>query len=143
MRSRALRARPAVPPWPPRLTVAGLVYLRGQDADGRLRELVAERARARPVLGELAEALLGKKGHRELGFRSLGDWARERLGLDARTVHEWGLVWKRLRELPLLRRAVVAGEVSWTVAGEAVRLATPETEVACASRPCGGGRSGR
>jgi len=131
MRSRALRARPTVPPWPPRLTVAGLVYLRGQDADGRLRELVAERARARPVLGELALALLEKKGQRELGFRSVGDWARERLGLDARTVREWALVWKRLKELPLLRRSVEAGELSWTVAGEAVRLATPETEAAC------------
>jgi len=131
MRSRALRARPLASPWPPRLTVAGLVYLRGQDADGRLRELVAERARARPVLGELARALLENKGHRELGFRCVGDWARERLGLDARTVREWALVWKRLKELPLLRRAVEAGEVSWTVAGEAARLATPETEAAC------------
>ena len=131
MRSRALRARPAVPPWPPRLSVAGLVYLRGRDADGRLRELVAERARARPVLGELALALLEKKGHRELGFRSLGDWARERLGLEARTVREWALVWKRLGELPLLRRAVEAGEITWTVAGEAARLATPESEAAC------------
>jgi len=131
MRSRALRARPQASPWPPRLTVAGLVYLRGQDADGRLRALVSERARARPVLGELALALLEKKGHRELGFRSVGDWARERLGLDARTVREWALVWKRLVELPVLRRAVEAGEVSWTVAGEAARLATPETEAAC------------
>ena len=134
MRSRALRARPdhpAVPPWPPRLSVAGLVYLRGQDADGRLRELACERARARPVLGELALALLEKKGPRELGFRSLGDWARERLGLDARTVREWALVWKRLGELPLLRRAVLAGEIGWTVAGEAARLATPESEAAC------------
>jgi len=131
MRSRALRARPAVPPWPPRLTVAGLVYLRGQDADGRLRELVSERARARPVLGELAGALLEKQGHRELGFRSVGDWARERLGLDSRTVREWAGVWKRLGELPLLRRAVEAGEIGWTVAGEAARLATPETEATC------------
>jgi len=131
LRSRALRARPWVSPWPPRLTVAGLVYLRGQDADGRLRELVAERARARPMLGELAGALLEKKGHRELGFRSMGDWARERLGLEGRTVREWALVWKRLAELPLLRRAVLAGEVAWTVAGEAARLATPETEAKC------------
>ena len=131
MRSRALRAQPLASPWPPRLSVAGLVYLRGRDADGRLRELVAERARARPVLGGLALALLEKQGHRELGFRSVGDWARERLGLDGRTVREWALVWKRLKELPLLRRAVEAGELSWTVAGEAARLATPETEAAC------------
>ena len=131
MRSRALRARPQASPGPPRMTVAGLVYLRGQDADGRLRELVCERARARPVLGELALALLETKGPRELGFRSVGDWSREQVGLDGRTVREWALVWKRLKELPRLRRAVEAGEVSWTVAGEAARLATPETEAAC------------
>jgi len=141
MRSRALRARPdrpaleAVPTLPPaappRMTVAGLVYLRGQDADGRLRELGAERARARAVLGELALALLEKQGPRELGFRSLDDWSRERLGLEGRTVREWALVWQRVKELPLLRRAVEAGEIGWTVAGEAARVATPATEAAC------------
>jgi len=61
----------------------------------------------------------------------VGDWARERLGLDGRTVREWALVWKRLGGLPLLRRAVEAGEIAWTVAGEAARLATLETEAAC------------
>ena len=44
-----------------RPSVAALVFLRGRDADGRLRELVAERAQERPVLGALAAVLLGER----------------------------------------------------------------------------------
>jgi len=61
MRSRALRAREGLA-FPPRLSVAGLVFLRGQDADGRLRELVAERARARPVPGGAGLGAPGEEG---------------------------------------------------------------------------------
>jgi hypothetical protein len=40
-------------------------------------------------------------------------------------------VWRALCGLPLLREAVVAGEVSWTVARKVVGLVRPETEAAC------------
>jgi len=108
-----------------------LVFLRGRDADGRLRQLVAERARARPLLGALAEALLSRRGFEPLGFRCLGDWSRERLGVDARAVCEWARVWRALEELPLLREAVLSGEVSWTVARMIVGVVSPENEAAC------------
>jgi hypothetical protein len=71
------------------------------------------------------------RAYEELGFRSLGDWSRERIGIGARAVAEWARVWRALRELPLLRAAVLAGEVSWTVARKVVALATPENEAAC------------
>jgi hypothetical protein len=114
-----------------RPSVAALVFLRGRDADGRLRELTAQRAQARPVLGALAAALLNGRGFEPLGFRCLGDWSRERLGVGARAVREWARVWRALSELPLLREAVVSGEVSWTVARMIARVVTPENEAAC------------
>jgi hypothetical protein len=114
-----------------RPSTAALVFLRGRDADGRLRERVAERARVRPVLGALAAALLSGRSFEPLGFRCLGDWSRERLGVGARAVREWARVWRALEELPLLREAVLSGEVSWTVARLIVGVVTPENEAAC------------
>jgi len=114
-----------------RPSVAALVFLRGRDADGRLRELVAEQAQARPVLGALAAALLSRRGFEPLGFRCLGDWSRERIGVGARAVREWARVWRALEELPLLRETVLSGEVSWTVARLIVGVVTPENEATC------------
>jgi len=139
MRARALRPRPDVsatapePRLPPvrSATRAALVFLRGRDADGRLRELVRARATVRPRLGALAEALVRGRAHEKLGFRCLGDWSRERIGVGARAVSEWARVWRSLRDLPRLRAAVLAGDVSWTVARKIVALATPENEAEC------------
>jgi hypothetical protein len=114
-----------------RPSTAALVFLRGRDADGRLRELVAERAQVRPVLGALAAALLSGRGFEPLGFRCLGDWSRERIGMGVRAVREWARVWRALEELPLLREAVLSGEVSWTVARLIVGVVTPENEATC------------
>jgi hypothetical protein len=113
-----------------RASSAGLIYLRGRDADGRLRELAGRRARVRPALAELAIALLERRAYEPLGFRSLGDWSRERIGVGARAVREWARVWRVLSELPRLRAAVLAGDVSWTVARKIAAHATPENEEA-------------
>ncbi len=53
----------------------------------------------RPVLGALAVVLLSRRGFEPLGFRCLGDWSRERLGVGARAVREWARaeVWPQLR----------------------------------------------
>ncbi len=136
MRARALARRtPAAAPSAPAtvqpLSPAGLVFLRGRDADGRLRELAAARLAARPVLGALSVALLDGRVCETLGYRSLVDYARERLGVGARSVREWARVWRRLGELPVLRRALLSGEISWSVARRVVGLATPQTEEAC------------
>jgi hypothetical protein len=92
---------------------------------------VTEREQVRPVLGALAAALLSGRGFEPLGFRCLGDWSRERLGVGARSVREWARVERALDELPLLRGAVLSGEVSWTVARLIVGVVTPENEAAC------------
>jgi hypothetical protein len=97
MRARALRPRadvsatahePSVPPVRSPSRTA-LVFLRGRDADGRLRELVRARATVKPRLGVLAEAVVERRAYEKLGFRCLGDWSRERIGLGARAVSEW------------------------------------------------------
>jgi hypothetical protein len=85
----------------------------------------------RPRLGALAEAVVQGRAHEKLGFRSLGDWSRERIGVGARAVSEWARVWRALKGLPRLRAAVLGGEVSWTVARKIVTLATPENEAEC------------
>jgi hypothetical protein len=66
-----------------------------------------------------------------LGYRSLGDYARERLGVGARTVREWARVSSALAGLPRLRAAFLSGEVGFSVLRRVVGYATPETEEAC------------
>ena len=127
-RPAPLPARPARSPR--RASVAALVFLRGRDADGRLCELVHRRARVRPVLAELSIALLRGRRYETLGFRSLGDWSRERIGCGDRTVREWARVGRALAEFPCLRGAVLSGELSWTVARKLVAHATAENEEA-------------
>jgi hypothetical protein len=132
MRARGIVPRRLARDWRPlrRASAARLAFLRGRDADGRLRELAGARAAVRPVLGTLALALVGRGRVEALGYRSLGDYARERLGVEARTLREWARVWRCLQELPRLRRAVVEGELAWGVARLIVGLARPETEAA-------------
>lgn len=86
---------------------------------------------ARPRLAALSRALVQRRAYARLGFRSLGDYARERLGVGARVVREWARVWEALERLPALRAAVLAGDVSWSAARNVVALATPETDAAC------------
>ncbi len=123
---------PAQPSTPTRPSDrAAMFFLRARDADARLGSLGASLAAARPVLGVLASALVARRLHETLGYRSLGDYGRERLGVGARVIREWARVWRRLEELPQLRAAVLAGELSWTAARLVVGLATPATEGAC------------
>jgi hypothetical protein len=114
-----------------RSSAASLAFLRGRDADARLIALRAHAVRSRPLLGALAAALLETRAHETLGFRSLGDWAQERLGVGARVVREWARVWRGLAALPRLREAVVADEVPWTAARLVVGLAAPASDEAC------------
>ncbi len=115
-----------------RVCVAGLAFLRGADADGRIRLLVAERRGVRLLLGTLAGELIARSRFEPLGFRTLGDFARERLGVSATSLREWARVARALCELPRCCEAVESGAVSWSVARRAVAFATPETDEAFA-----------
>ena len=136
--ARALEAPP--PPFPAHTerassppSAAALAYLRGRDADGRMQSLIVERAALRPVLGLLALRLVKRRAYETLAFRSLGDYARERLGVTAQALREWSRVWEALAGLPQLRAGVLSSEISWSVARRAVAHASPETDEAFAA----------
>ena len=128
--SRARPAAAAEATAPAALSPVALLFLRGRDADGRIQHHVVARRALRPALGTLALPLVRRRLYEKLGFRSLGDYARERLGVTAQVVHEWARVTEALASLPKLRAAALSGEVSWSVARRAVAHATPETDEA-------------
>jgi len=64
------------------------------------------------AIGERLDALsVGDRALR-LGFASIGDYARERAGINASTAQKKARLSRELRSRPLLRTAVRAGEVS-------------------------------
>ena len=118
MRSRALAPARSSPPLEGLRSTspAAPVFLRGRDADGRPRE---------------------SRAYEALGYRSLGDYPRERLGVGARVLRERARVGGALEDLQRLRGTVLPGELSWSVARRVVALVTPETEGACLEKVCG------
>jgi len=88
-------------------------------------------------MGEVLEALGSTGGHHELGFSSMGAYVLERCGRSARWAEESRAVARRLVGLPRLRAALLAGEVSWSMAQELSRHATGETEEALLSEARG------
>jgi len=102
------------------------------EVRAELGALARARGPARRLLAALAARMVEIRGRERLGYARLGDYARERLGVGSRVVREWARVWEALEGLPVLRAAVLSGEVSWSAARRAVALATPETDAACA-----------
>jgi hypothetical protein len=126
---------------PPELLVPPEAHGRGlrtHDAalvlDGWLRRLAAQEARCRIVLGRLAHAFLRRRGHHDLGFGRLGDYARERLGLSAREVQSLATVSARLERLPRLEAALADGLVSWAQVRLLAAVATPDDEAGWLAR---------
>ena len=105
---------------------------RGHDAalliDGYLRRLASQDARCRLVLGRIAHAFLSGRAHNALGFARVDDYARERLGLSARTLESAAAVATRLATLPAATSAFEAGALTWAHVRLLARVATPETE---------------
>jgi len=129
---------------PPGLLVPPEAHGRGlltHDAalvlDGWLRRLAAQESRCRIVIGRLAHAFLLRRGHHDLGFARLGDYARERLGLSAREVQSLATVSARLERLPHLRAAFADGVVSWAQLRLLTTAATPEDEARWLARADG------
>ena len=92
---------------------------------------LASRARAETALRlRLGQALevLGRGGCFELGFSSLRAYALERCERSARWVEGARCLARRLETLPVLRRAVAFGVVSWSKAVLVARVATPSDE---------------
>ncbi len=116
----------AVPPADERRYVdrepAGLILdrLLGRVARGRGAIEVA--------LGEALAALSVGDRVLRLGYSGVGDYARERLGVAPRTAQGMVRLARALRERPLLRAAVVAGEVTARKAETVLPLAVGAAE---------------
>ncbi len=102
--------------------------------DALLADLVRGESRTRLVLGELLELLARRGGHHELGFSSLGAYARERCGRSTRWANESRLLAQRVGKLPQLRAALSGGAIGWCMAELVARHATAETDAALTER---------
>jgi hypothetical protein len=96
--------------------------------DESLRQALAvvDRARECAVLwfAEVARRSL----YRELGFASLELYAVEGLGFSRDRYFQFKRLAEDFERLPLLKEAVVRGEVGWTKAQQVARVATPASE---------------
>jgi hypothetical protein len=81
------------------------------------------------AMGECLAALCSGDGPMRLGYSGIGDYAREALSLAPRTALELAKLARELRERPLLREAVRAGEVSVKKAEAVLQVAKGDAEV--------------
>jgi hypothetical protein len=84
-----------------------------QKLDIELRVACRTEAASRYELGTVARELLRGRAYRRLGFVRLSDYARERLGVSARTLHSAAWVATRLDALPIVAAAFDRSELSW------------------------------
>jgi hypothetical protein len=98
------------------------------EVDADLVRLGRGGAGLRLWLGEVLERLAVLQGHHKLGFSSVGAYVAERCGLRERWVADTRAMARRLAELPGLRRALVRGEVSWSMAATLVPHVTRDSE---------------
>ena len=84
--------------------------------DLELRLACRSEAAMRRELGEAARAFVGRRAYRRIGFVRLSDYARERLGVSARTRESAAWLATRLDALPAVSRAYDRSELSWTQA---------------------------
>jgi len=96
-----------------------LLSERAQFADRLDRELQLAcrmEAMGRRELGDAARVFVRHRLYHRVGFVCLGDYARERLGISARTVQEAAWMATRLDALPAVSTAFDRSEISWTQA---------------------------
>lgn len=97
-----------------------------EGADEELFRLSRGLGRLRLQVG-LAFAALGRE-HRELGFRTLDAYAKERVSRSGRWAGELRSAATRLAALPRILGALWSGELSWSMAELLSRYATAEDE---------------
>ncbi|MEW6690627.1 MAG: hypothetical protein AB1452_16235, partial [Pseudomonadota bacterium] len=98
------------------------------SVDLELRLACRSEAMLRRELGCAARAFVRRRAYRRLGFVRLGDYARERLGVSARTLQSAAWLATRLDELPALSRAYDRSELSWAQARAICRVAVAADE---------------
>jgi HNH endonuclease len=107
----------------------------GADRDWRrahaaLTRLARERAAADAEEGRWLLLAWRARAHVHLGHGSFAEYVERLLGYSARTTREKLRVAEALERLPQAAQALERGELSWCVARELTRVATPDTEAA-------------
>jgi hypothetical protein len=98
--------------------------------DGLLVRVARSAAAVDLAIGERLAALGRRGGDRRLGYSSLGDLARERLDLSADLARAMVRRAELLRSRPLLRAALLAGEVTVSAADAVMPVAVRDEEAA-------------
>src|SRR6185295_1092896 len=106
-----------------RATSASIAWL-----DAQLVSVAREEAGLRLRLGQVLDVMQRKAYCFELGFSSLAAYALERCERGVRWVEVACCLARRLEVLPLLRRALAMGSISWSKAELLARVAQPENE---------------
>lgn len=96
--------------------------------DRLLARVARGRGAVEVAMGEGLAALAEGDRTLRLGYASVGDYARERLGMAGRTAQEKARLARELRDRPLLRDAVRRGEVSARKAEAILPVARGEAE---------------
>jgi hypothetical protein len=95
--------------------------------DARALRLLAARRRFDAAFGPLVVRIVEGRSWEVLGYRSLEEYCRERLGLSARSVQHRVWLERRLEALPELRAALAAGRLTYSKALLVAKDATPGT----------------
>jgi hypothetical protein len=99
---------------------------RARRIDARLGELAAMRRGWDELLGQLCLLLTSLGLWRDMGFRDLGHYAAERLGMSARAVEQRAWLERRMWELPGLRQALREGRLGYEKARQVARCTQRE-----------------
>lgn len=75
-----------------------------------------------------AHQMLESRGHQRLGYRRVGNYALEELGMSGRTFRAKAALGGKLEALPELRRAYLRGRITETQARIVAAIASPEDE---------------
>ncbi|MHC4472868.1 MAG: HNH endonuclease, partial [Planctomycetota bacterium] len=94
--------------------------------DARARRLLEARRGFDEPFGRLLARAVRTKLHRVLGYRTLEEYCRERLGMSPRTVRQRVWLERRMGALPELREALSAGRLTLSKALIVARDATPD-----------------
>lgn len=99
-----------------------------EPAESRLALLSSAAGPLRRTLATLAARLLDTRAYEPLCYARISDYARERLGLSARQLHDLAHVHRALASLAVLERALLANTLPWSKVRLVARVATAADE---------------
>src|SRR4051812_3136943 len=131
----ALAKAAAILDWPvPRERDEAVCYEGARAVDALLVRVARGRGALDIAVGEALEVLATSARVLTLGHSCIGDYARECLGIPASTAQKMVRFARKLRERPILRAAVRAGEVALRAAEAVLPEARGENEAAWVER---------